>query len=114
MKPSPVPSAPGQASAAWADALTALQLLACEPHRLGGIWLRAPHGPVREAIDALLVVKRASAEVNAGPRIAAISDFIDRELATRAEQAPRLPAGQGDSAWLDVLFRRMLAEHAPS
>ena len=40
-----------------------------------------PHGPVREAIDALLVVKRASAEVNAGPRIAAISDFIDRELA---------------------------------
>ena len=49
MKPSPVPSAPGQASAAWADALTALQLLAHQPQRLGGIWLRAPHGPVREA-----------------------------------------------------------------
>ncbi len=73
-----------------------------------------PLGPVREAIDALLAVKRASAEFSAGPRIAAISDFIDRELAARAEQAPRLPAGQGDSAWLDALFRQMLAEHAPS
>ncbi|WP_142806983.1 nucleotidyltransferase domain-containing protein [Stenotrophomonas maltophilia] len=73
-----------------------------------------PHGPVREAIDALLVVKRASAEVSAGPRIAAISDFIDRELAARVEQAPHLPAGQGDSTWLDALFRQMLAEHAPA
>ena len=37
------------ADAVWADALTALQLLARQPHRLGGVWLRAPHGPVREA-----------------------------------------------------------------
>ena len=36
------------ADAAWADALTALQLLAHLPQRLGGVWLRAPHGPVRE------------------------------------------------------------------
>jgi len=72
-----------------------------------------PHGPVREAIDALLAVKRASAEVSAGPRIAAISDFIDRELAIRTAQAPQLPAGHGDAAWLDELFRQMLAEHAP-
>ncbi|HDS1214967.1 TPA: nucleotidyltransferase domain-containing protein [Stenotrophomonas maltophilia] len=73
-----------------------------------------PHGTVREAIDALLVVKRASAEVNAGPRIAAISDFIDRELATRTAQAPQLPAAHGDAAWLDGLFRQVLAEHAPA
>ncbi len=73
-----------------------------------------PHGPVREAIDALLVVKRASAEVNAGPRIAAISDFIDRELATRTAQAPQLPVGRGDAAWLDELFRQVLARHAPA
>ena len=33
----------------WADALTAVQLLALAPHRLGGVWLRAPHGPVRDA-----------------------------------------------------------------
>ena len=38
-----------EAAARWADALTAVQLLAHRPHRLGGIWLRAPHGPVREA-----------------------------------------------------------------
>lgn len=72
-----------------------------------------PHGPVRETIDALLAVKRASAEVSAGPRIAAISDFIDRELAIRTAQAPQLPAGHGDAAWLDELFRQMLGEHAP-
>ena len=50
------PDGPGQiaapaaaAAAAWADALIALHLLARQPHRLGGLWLRAPHGPVREA-----------------------------------------------------------------
>lgn len=37
------------AAAAWADALTAIALLERQPHRLGGVWLRAPHGPVREA-----------------------------------------------------------------
>ncbi|MBW8774594.1 MAG: nucleotidyltransferase domain-containing protein, partial [Stenotrophomonas sp.] len=73
-----------------------------------------PDGPVRHAIDALLVVKRASAEVSARPRIALISEYIDHAMAVRAAQAPQLPAGQGDSAWLDVLFRRMLAEHAPA
>ena len=71
-----------------------------------------PRG-LKEAIDGLLAVKRASAEVSAGPRIAAISDFIDRELAIRTAQAPQLPAGHGDAAWLDELFRQMLAEHAP-
>jgi len=35
--------------AIWADALTAVALLARLPHRVGGIWLRAPHGPVRDA-----------------------------------------------------------------
>ncbi|MGO4780866.1 nucleotidyltransferase domain-containing protein, partial [Lysobacter sp. 2RAB21] len=39
-----------------------------------------PQGPVREAIDALLVRKRLSAEVAAGPRIAAISDFLEAEI----------------------------------
>ena len=40
---------PERACALWADALTALQLLAYQPQRLGGVWLRAPHGPVRQA-----------------------------------------------------------------
>lgn len=47
----PVPATPTPAAqaAAWADALTAIALLERQPHRLGGVWLRAPHGPVREA-----------------------------------------------------------------
>ncbi len=32
----------------WNDALTALQLLQIDPHGFGGVWLRAPFGPVRE------------------------------------------------------------------
>ena len=32
----------------WSDAMTSLQLLQIDPHGLGGIWLRAPFGPVRE------------------------------------------------------------------
>ncbi|MCZ8253831.1 MAG: magnesium chelatase subunit D [Hylemonella sp.] len=32
----------------WNDALIALQLLQLTPHGLGGVCLRAPHGPVRE------------------------------------------------------------------
>ena len=51
---------------------------------------RLPEGPcVKRSMP--LVVKRASAEVAAGPRIAAISDFIEGELAVRAARAPSLP-----------------------
>ena len=58
------------AAARWADALTALHLLAQAPQRLGGLWLRAPHGPVREAwLQALaqqpLPVLRAPGSVDA-------------------------------------------------
>ena len=48
--PSPGPLRPSPAEqACWNDALTALRLMGHAAHRLGGIWLRAPHGPVREA-----------------------------------------------------------------
>ncbi len=33
---------------AWHDALTSLQILQLDPHGIGGVCLRAPHGPVRE------------------------------------------------------------------
>ncbi len=33
---------------AWNDALTSLQLLQIDPHGFGGVWLRAPFGPVRD------------------------------------------------------------------
>jgi magnesium chelatase subunit D len=32
----------------WNDAMTSLQLLQIDPYGFGGIWLRAPFGPVRE------------------------------------------------------------------
>ncbi len=31
----------------WNDAMTSLQLLQIDPHGFGGVWLRAPFGPVR-------------------------------------------------------------------
>lgn len=37
-----------QASQAWQDAQLALMALQIDPVRLGGIWLRASHGPVRD------------------------------------------------------------------
>lgn len=33
----------------WNDAMTSLQLLQIDPHGFGGIWVRAPFGPVRES-----------------------------------------------------------------
>jgi magnesium chelatase subunit D len=33
----------------WNDAMTSLQLLQIDPHGFGGVWLRAPFGPVRQA-----------------------------------------------------------------
>lgn len=32
----------------WNDAMTSLQLLQIDPHGFGGIWVRAPFGPVRD------------------------------------------------------------------
>ena len=72
-----------------------------------------PDGPVRVAIDQLLEVKRRSAEVADGPRIAAISDYIDEHLQYRSGKAPSLPVGRGDGEALDALFRSMLQAHAP-
>jgi magnesium chelatase subunit D len=41
-------SRPLQGIVAWNDAITCLQLLQIDPYGFGGIWLRAPFGPVRE------------------------------------------------------------------
>ncbi|ALN94134.1 nucleotidyltransferase domain-containing protein [Lysobacter gummosus] len=68
-----------------------------------------PHGLVREAIDALLVRKRLSAEVAAGPRIAAISDFLEAEIERMQALQPQLPAGAGRGERLDEFFRSALA-----
>jgi predicted nucleotidyltransferase len=67
-----------------------------------------PHGPVRNAIDALLAVKRASKEVDDGPRIPVISDYLEAELERMQASPPLLPGHEGGDAELDTFFRRCL------
>lgn len=67
-----------------------------------------PDGALREAIDALLVRKRRSAEIEAGPRIAAISDFLEAQIERMQAQPPALPPGHGDAQRLDAFFRSAL------
>jgi len=67
-----------------------------------------PGGPVREAVDRLLTVKRASAEVGDGPRDPVISDFLDHALARMGAHPPQLGAGTGEAARLDVFFRTVI------
>ena len=67
-----------------------------------------PHGPVRDAIDALLIVKRASKEIDEGPRIPAISDYLEAELERMQSSPPLLPGHLGDDAELDAFLRRCL------
>jgi len=65
---------------------------------------------LRRAIDELLVQKRSGAELDSGPRIPAISEFIESELARWESQEVPAGVGQGDTAELDRLFREALRE----
>lgn len=69
-----------------------------------------PAGDVREAIDELLKAKRASKEVADGPRIPAISEFIEQEISRMESVPPSLPARPGNDADLDAFFRQVLAK----
>jgi len=69
-----------------------------------------PDGPVREAIEELLVRKRRSAEVEAGPRVPALSDFLAAELERMQAQPPQLAPGQGRGDELDEFFRASLQQ----
>ncbi|MCC4594440.1 nucleotidyltransferase domain-containing protein [Xanthomonas campestris pv. phormiicola] len=71
-----------------------------------------PSGTLRAAIDALLAKKRIAAEIEDGPRVPAISDFLDAELARMAAAAPRLAAGSGDPRALDGVFRQLIRADA--
>lgn len=68
------------ARAAWADALLALQLVAADPHSLGGAVIRAAPGPVRDA-------------------------WLDRLRAALGPERPwrRMPPGTGDDGLLGGL-----------
>jgi predicted nucleotidyltransferase len=67
-----------------------------------------PDGPLREAIDALLVVKRASKEVADAPRIPVINDFLAEQLARMRSTPPDLPGREGGDAPLDAFLREAL------
>lgn len=67
-----------------------------------------PDGLVRGAIDSLLVVKRASKEVDDGPRIPAISDYLEAELERMQVSPPLLPGDIGEDAELDAFLRHCL------
>lgn len=68
-----------------------------------------PTGPLREAIDRLLEVKRRSAEVADGPRIPEISDFLEKTLAELETASPKLGAAGGHADELDIFLRRVLS-----
>jgi predicted nucleotidyltransferase len=69
-----------------------------------------PAGALRDAIDALLTKKRASAEVGDGPRVAVISDFLEAELERMQRSQPKLSAGVGEVKSLDDFLRATLAK----
>lgn len=73
-----------------------------------------PHGPLRDAVAALIARKRAEPELGLGPRIAEISDFIEKEL-QRMKCDPGLKQTERLSAEpLNALFREALEELWPS
>lgn len=68
-----------------------------------------PNGPLRDSIDALLMKKRSAKEVEDGPRVPEISEFIEAQLLRMEQSPPALTPGQGSGEQLDAFFRRVLA-----
>lgn len=68
---------------------------------------------LRSAIDGPLEAKRAGAELDYGPRVPAISRFIDTEMARLEGAAGDQPSPEVPVAPLDELFRATLAEAWP-
>lgn len=70
----------------------------------------ADEAPVREAIARLLEEKRGGAELDRGPRIAVLSDFIVAELARHEELRPARERSVSEVAPLNQLFAAALDE----
>jgi predicted nucleotidyltransferase len=70
----------------------------------------AGDGEIRREIDRLLVAKRAGEELSRGPRIDALSRFIEEELARHDAAPPELPVPSSPVEPLNALFREALAE----
>jgi uncharacterized protein len=70
-----------------------------------------PDGPVRMAVDRLLVAKMSSGEVGTGPRDPVLHAWIDERLAHYAANPPaQAIASDADTARLDELMRATLEE----
>jgi predicted nucleotidyltransferase len=65
---------------------------------------------LRRAIDELVVAKRAAVEMDRGPRIPVISDFIDEEIKRFESIATNLPKQDTSNDALNELFRNTLRE----
>jgi predicted nucleotidyltransferase len=71
-----------------------------------------PTGTVRCAVDDLLAAKRSGAELDRGPRIPAISDFIESEVARLEQVNIERAAAAPSPERLNELFRTTLKEVA--
>lgn len=65
---------------------------------------------LRKAIDDLVAVKRASAEVDRSPRIPGISEFIESEMARLEQTASHRPMVTPPVETMNELFRGILDE----
>src|SRR6266498_1519137 len=65
---------------------------------------------LRQAIDDLVSAKRAAVEMDRGPRISVISDFIEEEIKRFENIAASLPKQDTSSRALNELFRNTLTE----
>ena len=70
-------------------------------------------GELREAIDSLLIEKRAGAELEDRPRIPAISNYIDSEL-ERLGSEVEVPEARNDIEELNRFFRESLQTLYPT
>jgi predicted nucleotidyltransferase len=65
---------------------------------------------LKRAIDALVAAKRAAVEMDRGPRIDVISDFIEQEIVRFEHITANFPKQESSTAALNDLFRSTLEE----
>jgi len=69
-----------------------------------------PEGPLRVEIDQLLELKRKGEELDRGPRISALNDFIEAELEGIEARVKNVKRSQPEVAPLNQLFRATLRD----
>jgi predicted nucleotidyltransferase len=69
-----------------------------------------PESILKNDIDQLLAAKRSGAELDRGPRIPSISEFIEREIARWEQQGIEDQSQPQISGRVDELFRESLSE----